>query len=382
MNKALDINGKKVYANKASYGETYKCPVCGEEVFLVYRNGGNTIFFSHFPGSSHIGASAEMSEWHIGWQNNFISNQRECRFQDGYTLNIADVCLHNCRICEFQNSPITKKEFDARNEFYQKFAGGIFWLFNEMDNYNKKKIYHKEYTTYHWDNIHSYLLDFDFNNPKIKLFIQLKEDYIVEIKKINKREIGTSKKMTKEEFLQQLYDGIPTVLKLSNKILGDILFRFRDKGISYCYKCPKNEGNVEYQECCNCKYHIIHEVNGDYCFYRFKDIDTTNVKEISPNYYYNVVNSYEIKKDDGTSECIECKRTNLQKYRTIRQLYYDYGQEPVLDCYNKETREKWRIASKDIYGNDFILGRRDFKGKKVKIEDFDKPIWKLYKEAN
>lgn len=381
MNKAIDINGKEVYAYEAHYGEIYKCPDCKEYVFLVYRNGGNTRFFSHFPGSSHIGVSAEMSEWHIGWQNYFDKTQRECHFQDGYTLNIADVCLLNYKICEFQNSPIKKKEFDDRNNFYQKFGGGIVWLFNEIDNYKKKKIYHKEYTTYRWDNIHSYLLDFNFNNPKIKLFIQIKDDCILEIKSINKREIETGLQISKEDFLKQLYDDIPSVLKLSKSILGDILFRYRDKGISYCYKCPKTEGNVDYLECCKCKCHLIHEVNGDYCFYRFKDIDTTNVKEIIPKYYYNVVNSYEIKKE-CSSEFVECQRTNLQIYRTIRQLYYDYDKIPVLDCYNSSTGEKWRIASEDIYGKDCIYGRRDFKGKKEKIEDYDKKIWKLYKEAN
>ena len=381
MNKALDINDNEVDAYEASYDETYRCPVCKEEVFLVYRNGGITRFFSHFPGASHIGASGDMSEWHKGWQDYFSLTQRECRFQDGYTLNIADVCLFNYRICEFQNSSIKKKEFDHRNIFYQTFGGGIFWLFNEIGNYNKKKIYHKEYTTYRWDNIHSYLLDFDFKNPKIRLFIQIKDDRIVEIKRINKREIEAGKQMTKESFLRLLYDDIPSALKLSKGILGDILFKFRDNSISYCYNCPMNEGNVEFEKCCNCKCHLIHEVNGDYCFYRFKDIDTTNVKEIIPKYYYNVVNSYEIKKE-GTCECVECQRTNLQRYRTIRQLYLDYGKIPVLDCYNKLTGEKWRIVAKDIYGKDFIYGKRDFKGKKVKIDDFDKKIWKLYKEAN
>ncbi len=164
-----------IYINDAlnTKDHTFICPVCGGE--LIIKNGDiNAAHFAHKDLQDCDTFTADMSEWHKEWQERFPLENREVvlsldidefeYFSESRNYSFshlkqsdasekrhyyistyvylpeekrrilhishrADILINNC-VIEFQNSPISKAEFNERNWFYNKCGYRVIWIFN------------------------------------------------------------------------------------------------------------------------------------------------------------------------------------------------------------------------------------------------------------
>lgn len=152
-------------------GKSYLCPVCGEE--LIIKNGSViTPHFAHKVGYDCDTFTHEMSAWHKWWQELFPLQNREhveelkisvkeykkCaklynfeksaikQLIKGYKKDDFITLRHRAdvRACgyviEFQNSPISRDEFNERNWFYQAIGCKVIWIFNMIDLWKTNQI--------------------------------------------------------------------------------------------------------------------------------------------------------------------------------------------------------------------------------------------------
>lgn len=137
MKIALDANGNRVDAKVADKGQTYSCPVCGEKV--VPKATISKVICPHF---AHKAKSlcdewkSDMSEWHYSWQEKFPLGCREVVLEKDGVKHRADVLIKDT-VIEFQHSPISVEEFNARNQFYLGCGKHVIWIF---DMTNKIKL--------------------------------------------------------------------------------------------------------------------------------------------------------------------------------------------------------------------------------------------------
>lgn len=130
---ANDITGKRVFADAAATAplESYSCPICGGAVRL--RQGDIKVpHFAHVNREDCDPFTADLSDWHLAWQEKFPAECREVVLRADSESHRADV-LYNGVVIEFQHSPIDWSEFWARNEFYTKVAKHLVWVFDMRD---------------------------------------------------------------------------------------------------------------------------------------------------------------------------------------------------------------------------------------------------------
>ncbi len=150
MFSALDCNGNLIDIDTAIQypSNKYFCPLCNEE--LVIKNGNVRLkHFSHKIKSDCIDFDNDMSEWHRNWQKKFPIKNREVVLKVDEdnpfaehllrTTHRADVLCFGYAI-EFQNSPISSKDFDDRNYFYHLLRKKVIWIFNMVDFYKRDTI--------------------------------------------------------------------------------------------------------------------------------------------------------------------------------------------------------------------------------------------------
>lgn len=178
MYYALNDKGALIRASEASKEDVYYCPCCKDS--LILRKGD--IVRHHFAHKSSADCDTfthDMSDWHRDWQSQFPEVTREVHikaklsksdlaflkgdigFRDygeekvKYVTHRADVCyvrklnnlvsydgkvieavfdrnsdVDNGIILEFQHSPISKAEFEERNEFYNACGFRVIWIFD------------------------------------------------------------------------------------------------------------------------------------------------------------------------------------------------------------------------------------------------------------
>lgn len=192
----------------------YICPVCGEE--LIIKNGSVvTPHFAHKAGADCDTFTADMSEWHKNWQEVFPLQNREhieelqisvkeykrCaelysfdrpamkKLVKNYKDNEIITLKHRAdvRACgyiiEFQNSPISREEFNERNWFYTKIGCKVIWIFNLTEEWKSHKIKIHSYskrnsTIYHWSYAMSTFKDFLPQKSKnVVVFFQFVENF-------------------------------------------------------------------------------------------------------------------------------------------------------------------------------------------------------------
>ncbi len=159
---ALDENGKRIAAQDAQKGNTYKCECCGGEVLL--KKGD--IKIHHF---SHIALEEcdeiydnTMCEWHMNMQNYFLPENIEIVYTNDETgeRRRADARLEHkgkTTIIEFQHSPMSKKDILARSEFYTEMGMDVVWVFDltpkeqNVNPYALKQSYYHEYPIFQWN---------------------------------------------------------------------------------------------------------------------------------------------------------------------------------------------------------------------------------------
>ena len=134
MEFALDRDGKRVHAGDADKNEEYTCPVCGAKV--IPRQGKiNIDHFAHVTPCEDAWAY-DMSEWHRSWQEQFPKGNREIVLECDGEKHRADVLAYGY-VLEFQHSPISREEFNRRNNFYIKAGKKVIWIFDFIDQRKK-----------------------------------------------------------------------------------------------------------------------------------------------------------------------------------------------------------------------------------------------------
>ncbi|WP_270565090.1 competence protein CoiA [Clostridium beijerinckii] len=150
MFSALDCNGNLIDIDTAIQypPNKYFCPSCHEE--LVIKSGNVRLkHFAHKIKSDCEEFDNDMSEWHRNWQKKFPIKNREVVLKVDEdnpfaehllkTTHRADVLCYGYAI-EFQNSPISSKEFNERNYFYYLLRKKVIWIFNMIDLYERDTI--------------------------------------------------------------------------------------------------------------------------------------------------------------------------------------------------------------------------------------------------
>lgn len=134
MFTALSKDNEKVSIEHAVPGEEYICPVCGNPVVVKAAKSDNVR--THFAHKRNIFClddwKHDMSDWHFEWQSKFPIESREVVVEKDGLVHRADILI-NDTVIEFQHSPISGEEFEARNCFYKKCGYRVVWLFDATD---------------------------------------------------------------------------------------------------------------------------------------------------------------------------------------------------------------------------------------------------------
>lgn len=226
---AVNENKDVIIADKAEKGNNYYCPCCGQN--LILRKG--KVVSPHFAHKSCVDCDTfthDMSEWHRDWQSKFPENTREVHikaklsesdiahlkgdidFRDfseekvKYVSHRADVCFvkrhnnlishddkiieaeyerdsdtYNGLVFEFQHSPISKAEFEERNEFYNACGFKVIWIFDVIDLvddgvlYRVKKDLKSKSEMWAWDKPWRRFKDFDPQISCNTIYFQVKD---------------------------------------------------------------------------------------------------------------------------------------------------------------------------------------------------------------
>lgn len=171
MQFANNENGVRVHIGDAEKEENYFCPYCNAPL-IQCRGRVKIPYFSHKKG--HLCSDTwnydQMSEWHLNWQEQYPRENREVSITNTFGRHRADVLI-NGTVIEFQHSPISVEEFNARNEFYTACGYRVTWLFDEREHY-RKTLTEYNATCYRWKYPRKTLLDFDIYG-KVQVFFQL-----------------------------------------------------------------------------------------------------------------------------------------------------------------------------------------------------------------
>lgn len=153
MQIAIDTEGKRTLAYNAKNGDDYLCPICGGSVVL--RQGSiNIAHFAHRSNECADNWHYDMSEWHYSMQKRFSEEQREVVVKYMGQTHRADIS-HRNQIIEFQHSPISIEELEARNDFYNAAGYSVAWIFDVQEQYDSETITPKDHDSalmYNWRN--------------------------------------------------------------------------------------------------------------------------------------------------------------------------------------------------------------------------------------
>ena len=177
---AQDELGALVDAEYADRSKKYYCTCCGNEVTLK----AGSIKVKHFAHKSVEECetfTSDMSEWHKEWQSKFPLRNREVVIECNGIKHRADVLAYGY-VIEFQNSPISREEFNLRNRFYTTAGYKVIWIFNLIDEWDYGQIYlnpnssgRKADFSFVWLYARKCFADFDHKDSKVKLFFQFEK---------------------------------------------------------------------------------------------------------------------------------------------------------------------------------------------------------------
>lgn len=152
MYYANDKDGDRVFIDDAQKGEKYTCPACGDE--LIIKRG--YIVDHHFAHKPHKNCDPwykdRMSSWHRKFQSKFPPECQEIVLwnEDHTEFHVADV-FYTLKgignVVEFQHSPISRKEFVLRSEFYLSLGHRLIWIFDFCECEHEKRILYKDKDT-------------------------------------------------------------------------------------------------------------------------------------------------------------------------------------------------------------------------------------------
>ncbi len=134
MFTALTKDNKRISIEDAAPGEEYLCPVCRNLVVVKAAKSNNIrTHFAHKKNTRCLDDwKHDMSDWHFEWQSKFPIENREVIVEKDGVVHRADILI-NDTVIEFQHSPISGDEFEARNNFYNSCGYHVVWLFDAAD---------------------------------------------------------------------------------------------------------------------------------------------------------------------------------------------------------------------------------------------------------
>ena len=191
MYTAINAIGEIIGINNAIRGREYFCAACGSR--LIMKCGD--VVQHHFAHESSYVCDPWYSDnkgpWHRAIQSLFADHAQEYVIRsddDPDRYHIADVCLRRSGkaniIFEFQQSPISKSEFEERSDFYihngRNIVNGkpinniMYWIFFYADKNTiyeryrsaerKECVYSEGRRQYQWDHRCKQFEDLDFKN--------------------------------------------------------------------------------------------------------------------------------------------------------------------------------------------------------------------------
>lgn len=210
MYYAVNNQNERIGIINAEYGQDYFCPVCNGKV--IQKKGDiNAWHFSHL-NACDCDDWYEMSEWHSEWQSMFPEKYREVVIEDGYEKHRADIKVDEL-VVEFQNSPISGKDFDCRNNFYT-YWGMLVWVFNLQEKYIYERPFKTGKTTHYQWNWAYKLNDLECYYNEFDLFFQIDDDLLIKVvwNKQGFKFFG-GYKFTKEQFMNFLRERYKRYIK-------------------------------------------------------------------------------------------------------------------------------------------------------------------------
>ncbi|MCR5336833.1 MAG: hypothetical protein K6E42_09845 [Synergistes sp.] len=147
---ANDENGQRIYIDDAQKRHMYVCPACNEPVIMKCGEVVSHHFSHKAKKNCDPWYTDKMSAWHRKFQNIFPYDAREqiVRSRDNKVFHIADVLFQykgEKYVIEFQHSPISRKEFNLRSQFYLDLGYNLFWVFDFCECEAPKRIYYDRF---------------------------------------------------------------------------------------------------------------------------------------------------------------------------------------------------------------------------------------------
>lgn len=179
MLKAKDKNGLVVYIDDADPAQQYYCQVCDQPV-MQKRGEIRIHHFSHYsPHGTHADIvpccdhwSYDMTEWHMGWQRRFSSDDIEKVLTAGKEKHIADLLINKI-IVEFQHSPISLDDFNERNEFYTRLGYKVIWVFDLIEERENGRIRDDDFEgSYKWTFVKKLFREMNLAETKATIYFQ------------------------------------------------------------------------------------------------------------------------------------------------------------------------------------------------------------------
>jgi len=135
MLHALDENQLKIKPKK---GKSAICPYCFGKVNAVCGDI-NIHHWRHDVSSNCDPWKEHETEWHRSWKEHFPEEWREVIIENAEERHIADLLTVHGLVVEFQNSSISNKTIQIREQFYNK----MIWLINAdhfKDNFSIRSV--------------------------------------------------------------------------------------------------------------------------------------------------------------------------------------------------------------------------------------------------
>lgn len=152
MYYANDKDGDRVFIDDAQKGQNYTCPACGDK--LIIKRG--YVVAHHFAHKAHKNCDPwykdRMSAWHRKLQSMFPPECQEVVLwnEDHSEFHVADVFYMRKgigNVVEIQHSPISRKEFILRSDFYLSLGYKLIWIFDFCECDQEKRILYTEKDT-------------------------------------------------------------------------------------------------------------------------------------------------------------------------------------------------------------------------------------------
>lgn len=171
---ALNETGKKVRA--IPHGRAI-CPVCSDE--MIAKCGEINIWhWAHRSKKNCDPWYGSETAWHLQWKSKFPDAWVESIVTRNGKSHIADVLLPNGTVIEFQHSPISPVEIQAREDFYQS----VIWVFDVRDCEERIDFRDRDgYWTFRWRHTRKHIASahrvyLDVNDKYLFLLVKMYPD--------------------------------------------------------------------------------------------------------------------------------------------------------------------------------------------------------------